>query len=159
MLREERYDVHYHMLCVHKTAKFAARNSAMHLKEPHHNQAVNTDAVDSSFKFLCPCSKSGGGSRGGQAVKLAGRNPDMKRRRGIAVRHTARHSFKVLAILFTLVHHPEGGSDSPIGLKRKLLTRAGRMNRWSTKAEAGTRSSCVRRTKDRSGGEAETPRG
>lgn len=37
-----------------------------------------------SFAFLCSCSKSGGGSRGGQAVKLAGRNHDMKRRCGIA---------------------------------------------------------------------------
>lgn len=46
--------------------------------------------IDSSFRFLCSCSKSGGGSRGGQAVKLAGRNPDMKRRRGIAVRHIPR---------------------------------------------------------------------
>lgn len=37
-----------------------------------------------SSAFLCSCSKSGGGSRGGQAVKLAGRNHDMKRRCGIA---------------------------------------------------------------------------
>jgi len=42
----------------------------------------------SSFGFLCSCSKSGGGSRGGQAVKLAGRNPDMKRRCGTACRQT-----------------------------------------------------------------------
>lgn len=50
--------------------------------------------VVSSFRFLSSCSNSGGGSRGGQAVKLAGRNPDMKRRCGTAFRRSTMFNLK-----------------------------------------------------------------
>jgi len=81
----------------------------------------------SSFGFLCSCSKSGGGSRGGQAVKLAGRNPDMKRRCGIACRHKPRHNLTKKQIPFSssrvshLVKKKEKNSDSRLDWSERIV--------------------------------------
>lgn len=81
-----------------------------------------------SSAFLCSCSKSGGGSRGGQAVKLAGRNHDMKRRCGIAT------SWRP-ALDTNCADHP----------RREIRFQVGTLTGWEGCTEAGCRDGSRRR--------------
>lgn len=100
----------------------------------------------SSFRFLCSCSKSGGGSRGGQAVKLAGRNPDMKRRCGIACRHKPRHDLKKTANSFLNLPFSCPSSSCE---KKKIPIRASIHPRESSTRIGERESTTIRRPKSR----------